>query len=112
MAMQKSAELKDIIQVVFDQFVFLNINIEHTGFIIDYKENDDMYIWLADSHEVPTQVIIPYFDTPHWNSFIEAKAKGKNFFSNHLDFEEKNRFYKDLFALIPGVQEETKEYYS
>ena len=26
-------------------------------------------------------------------------------------FEEKNRFYQDLFKLIPGVPEETKEYY-
>ena len=26
----------------------LNIYIEHTGFIIDYKARDDMHIWLAD----------------------------------------------------------------
>jgi signal transduction histidine kinase len=111
MAMQKSSELKDIIQIVYDQFIFLKINIEHTGFIIDYKQNNDMHIWLADSHEVPTQVIIPYFDTPHWNSFNKAKEDGTGFFPNLLDFEEKNRFYTDLFALIPGVPEETREYY-
>jgi signal transduction histidine kinase len=111
MAMQKSEELKDVIQVVYDQFVYLHINIEHTGFIIDYKERDDMNIWLADRHEVPTRLVIPYFDSPHWNSFIEAKEKGTIFFSNHLDFEEKNKFYKDLFELIPGLPEETKEYY-
>jgi signal transduction histidine kinase len=111
MAMQRSEELKDVIQVVYDQFVYLQINIEHTGFIIDYKERDDMHIWLADRHEIPTQVVIPYFDSQHWNSFIEAKEKGTTFFSNQLDFEEKNKFYKDLFGLIPGVPEETKEYY-
>ena len=111
MAMQKSEELKDIIQVVYDQFVHLNVNIEHTGFIIDYKEKDEMNIWLADRHEVPTRVTIPYFDCSHWNSFIEAKEKGTDFFTNHLDFEEKNKFYKDLFELIPGLKEETKEYY-
>ncbi|MEP6795639.1 MAG: nuclear transport factor 2 family protein, partial [Saprospiraceae bacterium] len=37
MGMQKSAELKNVIQVVYDQFVYLNIHIEHTGFIMDYK---------------------------------------------------------------------------
>ncbi|HEY2648840.1 MAG TPA: ATP-binding protein [Puia sp.] len=111
MAMQKSEELKDIIQVVYDQFVHLHVNIEHTGFIIDYKERDEMNIWLADRHEIPTRVTIPYFDCSHWNSFIEAKEKGTDFFTNHLDFEEKNKFYRDLFELIPGLQEETKEYY-
>ena len=111
MGMQKSEELKEVIQVVYDQFVHLNIHIEHTGFIMDYKARDDMHIWLADQHEVPFQVTIPYFDCAHWNSFNEAKEKGLDFFANHLSFEEKNRFYQDLFKLIPGVPEETLEYY-
>ncbi len=111
MGMQKSEELKEVIQVVYEQFVHLNIHVEHTGFIMDYKERDDMHIWLADQHEVPSQVTIPYFDSAHWNSFIEAKEKGMDFFANHLNFEEKNKFYEDLFKLIPGVPEETQEYY-
>jgi len=111
MGMQKSEELKEVIQVVYDQFVHLNILIEHTGFIMDYKERDDMHIWLTDQHAVPNQVTIPYFDSPHWNSFNDAKATGKNFFANHLSFEEKNRFYRDLFDLIPGIADETKQYY-
>jgi len=111
MGMQKSDELKEVIQVVYEQFVHLNIHVEHTGFIMDYKTREDMHIWLADKHVVPFQVTIPYFDCAHWNSFIEAKQKGKNFFANHLSFEEKNKFYQDLFKLIPGVPEETLEYY-
>jgi|GEM_PF-177360 len=110
MAMQKSKELKEVIKLVYDQFVHLNINVEHTGFILDYKERDDMFIWLADKHEVPSQVTIPYFDSSHWNSFIDAKAKGKNFFPTLLSFEEKNKFYQDLFKLFP-VPDEAKEYY-
>jgi len=111
MGMQKSEELKEVIQVVYEQFVHLNINVEHTGFIMDYKERDDMHIWLADKHAVPFQVSIPYFDCAHWNSFNEAKEKGIDFFVNHLSFEEKNKFYHDLFELFPGVPEETLEYY-
>jgi serine phosphatase RsbU (regulator of sigma subunit) len=111
MGMQKSEELKEVIQVVYEQFVKLNIHIEHTGFIMDYKARDDMHIWLADKHEVPSEVTIPYFDSAHWNSFNEAKEKGIDFFANHLSFEEKNKFYQDLFKLIPGVPEETLEYY-
>lgn len=111
MGMQKSEELKKVIQVVYEQFVHLNILIEHTGFIMDYKARDDMNIWLADQHEVPSQVTIPYFDSAHWNSFNEAKEKGMDFFANNLTFEEKNRFYQELFKLIPGLPDETKEYY-
>jgi signal transduction histidine kinase len=111
MGMQKSEELKEVIQVVYEQFVHLNIHVEHTGFIMDYKTRDDMHIWLADKHAVPFQVTIPYFDCAHWNSFNEAKEKGKDFFANHLSFEEKNKFYQDLFKLIPDVPEETLEYY-
>jgi len=111
MGMQKSEELKEVIQAVYEQFVRLNIHIEHTGFIMDYKARDDMHIWLADRHEIPSEVTFPYFDCAHWNSFNEAKEKGIDFFANHLTFEEKNRFYQDLFKLIPGVPEETLEYY-
>ena len=110
LGMQKSEELKEVIRVVFDQFVNLNIHVEHAGFIMDYKERDDMFIWLADKHAVPFQVTIPYFDCAHWNSFIDAKLKGKNFFANCLSFEEKNKFYQDLLKLFP-VPDEAREYY-
>jgi len=110
MGMQKSEELKEVIQVVYEQFVQLDIFIEHTGFIMDYKARDDMHIWLADQQGSPSKVTIPYFDSPHWNSFIEAKEKGMDFFVNHLSFEEKNKFYKDLFKFIPEAPEETLEF--
>ena len=108
--MQKSEELRDVINVVYEQFAQLKIYVEHSGFIIDYKTRDDMLIWLADEHQIPYQITIPYFDSPHWNSFIEAKEKGFDFFANHLSFGEKNRFYQDLFQHFP-VSEEAREYY-
>ncbi|MGZ3852640.1 MAG: sensor histidine kinase, partial [Flavisolibacter sp.] len=111
MAMQKSEELKDLIRLVNEQLVQLDVFVQHAGFIIDYKERDDMNIWLADPHEVPFQVTLPYFDCAHWNSFIDAKKTGKDFFTNLLSFEEKNKFYEDLFQLIPGAPEEAKAYY-
>ncbi len=111
MAMHNSEELKEVIQVVYDQFVQLNINIEHAGFILDYKDNDDMHIWLADHNAVFPKIVLPYFDCAHWNSFIEAKKKRNDFFTNQLGFEEKNKFYKDLFQFIPDLPEETKTTY-
>jgi signal transduction histidine kinase len=111
MGMQKSEELQEIIKVVYEQFVHLNIPVEHAGFIMDYNTRDDMHIWLADKRYAPAEITIPYFDSPHWNSFNEAKQKGSNFFANYLNFEEKNRFYQDLFKLIPDTTDGTREYY-
>ncbi|REG91082.1 ATP-binding protein [Algoriphagus antarcticus] len=110
LAMHKSEELKEVIQVVYDQFLQLKIHIDHAGFIIDYKERDDMHIWLADHQQgVPTEITIPYFDSPHWNSFREAKANGDNFFANLLPFEVKNKFYRNIFELIPEVTEDAQQ---
>ncbi|HJS54229.1 MAG TPA: ATP-binding protein, partial [Chitinophagaceae bacterium] len=111
MGMQKSEELKEVIQVVFEQFVHLNIHVEHTGFVMDYKARDDYNIWVADPLGVPSQLIIPYFDSVYYNRFNEAKEKGEDFFATNLSFEEKNRFYKKLFEFVPGLTEEAKEFY-
>jgi signal transduction histidine kinase len=111
MGMQKSEELKEVIQVVYEQFVHLNIKVEHAGFVMDYKERDDYDIWVADPLGVPSQLIIPYFDSVYYNRFNEAKEKGEDFFATNLDFEEKNRFYKKLFEYVPGLPEEAKEFY-
>ncbi|MCB0742330.1 MAG: SpoIIE family protein phosphatase [Ignavibacteriae bacterium] len=111
MGMQKSEELKEVIRIIYDQFVQLGINIEHTGFIVDYKTRDDMHIWLADKNGPLSEIIFPYFDSPHWNSFIDAKERGLDFFANHLNFKEKNKFYKKLFTFIPDLPEEAKNFY-
>ncbi len=111
MGMQKSEELKEVIQVVYDQFVHLNIKIEHTGFVMDYKARDDYDIWIADPLGVPSQVTIPYFDSVYYNRFNEAKEKGEDFFATNLSFEEKNRFYQKLFEYVPGLPEQAKEFY-
>ena len=111
MGMQKSEELKEVIQLVYEQFVNLNIHIEHTGFILDYKTRDDLHIWLADQREIPSEITIPCFDSTPNNSIKEAKEKGQDSFTYLLAFEEKNKFYRDLFKFIPGVPEESLEYY-
>ncbi|MBS1744544.1 MAG: nuclear transport factor 2 family protein, partial [Bacteroidetes bacterium] len=110
MAMHKSEELKQVIRVVLDQFVHLKINVGHAGFYIDYKAHDDMHIWLADPNIEPFFAVLPYFDTPTWNSFLEAKAKGITLHTDLLDFKTKNKFYKSLFKLF-AIPEEAKEFY-
>jgi signal transduction histidine kinase len=110
LAMHRSEELKEVIQVVYDQLLQLNIHVDHAGFIIDYREKEDMHIWLADQRQgVPTEITIPYFDSPHWNSYRKAKAKQESFFANLLPFEVKNKFYQDLFKWIPELTGEAQQ---
>ncbi len=109
MGMQKSDELKEVIQIIYEQFVHLNINIEHTGFVVDYRPGDDWHFWIADHLGSPNKLTIPDFDSAWCNDFNEAKEKGVDFFATNLGFDEKNKFYKDLFDRAPGMPEEAKE---
>ncbi len=111
MAMQKSEELKEVIQLVYEQFVHLKINVDHTGFVVDYTPKGDWHFWIADKHEVPSEITHTYFESVWANQFNRAKEEGLDFFATNLNFEEKNKFYHDLFELIPSVPEETLEFY-
>lgn len=107
--MQKSEELKEVIQVVYEQFIRLGIHTEHAGFIIDYRERNDYNTWIADQFGSPSQIAIPYFDCIYYNQFNAAKAEQKEFFALSLTRKEKDRFYKGLFKLIPGFPEASKQ---
>jgi signal transduction histidine kinase len=110
-AMRSSDELQQIIKVVHDHITDIGIHTDHAGFILDYKNRDDMHIVLVDDqNEVPSEVFVPYFDCAHWNSFRDAISKGENHFTNDLDFDEKNRFYEQLLELLPGMPDETREF--
>ncbi len=111
MAMQKSDELKEVIQIVYEQFVHLNIPVEHTGFLMDYKESNDYKHWIADLHGELSSITIPYFDSIVYNRLKEAIEKKEDFFTLNLSFEEKNKFYKKLFKHIPGLTEEVSKFY-
>ena len=41
---------------------------------------------------------------------MKQKKKEMDFFATNLSFEEKNRFYQELFKYVPGLPEETKEF--
>ena len=110
MGMQRTDELKEIIQVIYTQLVHLNIRADQAGFAMDYKETEGWNIWIADQIGVPSRSYIPYFDSPQWNRFIEAKQKGLDSFNSTLTFEEKNQFFQNIFKYVSGVPDEIKEF--
>ncbi len=111
MGMQKSEELKEVIQVVYEQFVHLKINVDHAGFVVDYTPKGDWHFWIADEQDIPSKITHPYFESVWANQFNEAKEKGVDFFATNLNFEEKNKFYNELLSYVPGLPEASKEFY-
>ncbi len=109
MGMQKSEELKEVIQVVFDQFVRLNIGIDHTGFVVDYKPGTDWHFWIADPIGSPNKLTVGYFESVWGKDFNEAKKKGIDFFTTKLDFDQKNKFYRDMFEHFPEMPQEYRD---
>ncbi|MBS1502569.1 MAG: hypothetical protein JST32_10935, partial [Bacteroidetes bacterium] len=106
MGMQKSDELKDVIQIVFDQLVHLNIGIDHTGFVVDYEPGGDWHFWVADEIGSPNKITVANFDSVWGNDFDNARKKKIDFFTTYLDLEAKNKFYRDMFERIPGMPQE------
>ncbi len=111
MGMQHSDELRGVIQVIFEQFVHLGLDINGAGFGMDYKESDDWNIWAADvANSIPSLLHVPYFDHPYWNRFNEAKRKGLDVFADTLTFEEKNSLFQQLSKYIPNATADTLEF--
>src|SRR6202007_704253 len=76
-AMQKSQELHEVIQLVFDQLQQLNFEIDVANFSLKYQETDDLDLWLAVAGaQYATKICIPYFDHPVFTRFNKAKEKG------------------------------------
>jgi len=111
MAMQKSEELKEVIKIVYQQLTHLKINLNHTGFVVDYTPKGDWHFWIADEQDIPSQISHPYFESVWANQFNDAKEKDEDFFTTNLNFEEKNKFYNELLTFIPGLPKASKDFY-
>ncbi len=111
MGMQKSEELKEVIKIVYQQLTDLKINLKHSGFVVDYTPRGDWHFWIADEQDIPSKITHPYFESVWANQFNEAKEKGANFFTTNLNFEEKNKFYKELLSYVPDLPKATKDFY-
>ena len=111
MGMQKSEELKEVIKLVYRQLLQLKINLDHAGFVVDYKPKGDWHFWIADEQDIPSKITHPYFESVWANQFNEAKEKSEDLFVTNLNFEEKNKFYQELLSYVPGLPEASKDFY-
>ena len=110
MAMQKSEELHEVIQVIFEQLQQLNFNIDNANFTLNYQDTDDLDLWLAVAGaQYPTKIYVPYISHPLFNRFNKAKANA-GLYTDTLSFREKNSFFEHLFKYTPTVPKERKAF--
>ena len=110
MAMQKSEELQEVIQLVYEQLNQLNFNIDVANFALNYKETDDLDLWLAaKGRQYATQIHVPYFDHPMFTRFNKAKEQGC-LFTDTFSFEEKNLFFEHFFKHTSGTSGERRAF--
>ena len=108
--MQKSEELREVIQVIHDQLIDLNFQIDAAGFTLDYHQNNDWNTWIANKSEsLPSLIYIPYIDHPQFNYYKSAKEKGLDFLANTLSFEEKNSIFEYMFGFMGDYPQEEKD---
>ncbi|HLG40807.1 MAG TPA: hypothetical protein VI461_14105, partial [Chitinophagaceae bacterium] len=111
MGMQKSDELREVIQLVFEQLLHLNFKIDSASFDLNYNESDDFNLWTAiPERTYPVLFHIPYFDHPIFNRVKDAKTNGINFFADNFSFEAKNKFWLHFCDHSSTVTEERRKY--
>ncbi len=110
LAMHKSEELEEVIQIVYKQFAQLNINAEHAGFAVDYEVGEEWNYWVADPN-FTSKVTVPHFDSVWSTQLINALKKGDDFYVTQLDFKQKNKFYRDLLKLVPSATKKARDFY-
>ncbi|MBY0435007.1 MAG: hypothetical protein K2U26_12930, partial [Cyclobacteriaceae bacterium] len=111
MAMQKSAELGEVKQLVFEQFQKLNIKVDGFSLLLDFGESKDWKIWAAAQVGSYKDVLhIPYIDNPAFNTLIDTYNAGLDFHTGRISFEEKKQLFEHFFRYSGDVPEERKKY--
>jgi signal transduction histidine kinase len=96
-AMVKSAELREVIQLVFQELIHLGFKIHAAGFLVDF-DPVNWNFWVAiPGNPYADKFIIPDFDHPLFNQMREAKTRGIDFFTETYPQQEKNVFMQHFF---------------
>ena len=111
MAMHKSNELTEVINVVAEQLLQLNFQLNTASFFLN-DESEEFTFWLASIGESnPDKIVIPKINNPALNNIREAQKNGVEFWADNLSFEEKNTWFQHVFAHSPDRVPEDRQKY-
>ncbi|HEU4858913.1 MAG TPA: ATP-binding protein, partial [Chitinophagaceae bacterium] len=98
MAMQRSEELLEVINIFSHQLTKLNIFFDNVSFGVN-DQADDFKFWLSSAGQPhPIQIQVPYYNNPAPNRVVEAQKKGLKFFADILTAEENKLWVQHLIA--------------
>jgi signal transduction histidine kinase len=111
-AMAASAELREVIQLVFQELLHLGFNIHVAAFLVDYNPVNWNFWVAVPGNPYADKFIIPDFNHPLFNRMREANAKNIDFFSENYPQYEKNVFMQHFFdhAGHVAITEERKKF--
>jgi signal transduction histidine kinase/ketosteroid isomerase-like protein len=96
LAMHKSDDLKDVVFSVFERLRDLQIQTDSTSIAVYHDESAEMELWAANDMNYASKFSLPMTGRFYPLEGIEARKEQKAFLQ-HLPFEEKNRYWKELF---------------
>jgi signal transduction histidine kinase len=104
LAMHHSNELKDVVEILFQQLKILGLEFDGGAAIHLFSENskDGVIIVAAPDLASPIQIMLPYDEEAFVNNPIildvwHAKETGENIFNRFYSFEEKNKYFDYVF---------------
>ena len=112
LAMQKSNEMHQVINIVSEQLTALEIEFDTANFI-EINEDGNWELWVAaPGQDYAPKIHVPYNDNPIMNELLDAKKKGVVFYQNVFNFDDKNEFYTHFFENTAGrnASEERKQF--
>ncbi len=99
LAMHKSQELTDVAEITFKQLISLNLLIDGFGIDIFKDYSGDFRIWSATpEHIYPTELFIPYIDTPIMNNVLEARRNRVKVLVDHIPKDEIRAYYRHCLS--------------
>jgi len=111
MAMHKSEELLDVIQVVSEQLYQLGFKFDHVSFGVN-NQQDDYNFWVSSAHQSrPYKLHVPYLSNPMFDRARDALRQKLPFYSDTLTPAENRQWHQHVFNHADiGITEETKAY--
>jgi signal transduction histidine kinase len=101
-AMVKSEELQEIVQLVYEQLIGLHFKIDSATFLVDFNVTR-WTGWSATPGNIfATKFFVPDLDHPANNIVREAISEGREFYTQLLTQEEKNKYVSHFFQHLDG----------
>ncbi|MEO6636911.1 MAG: ATP-binding protein, partial [Ginsengibacter sp.] len=103
LAMHRPDELKDVIATIFQKLKELNVLLDTVAIWLFNKATKDSIFWVGNNLQQPTLINLPYDEelmkeNTNYKDSWQAFLSGESYLNKEYSEEEKNRYFKYVFA--------------